>query len=80
MTTRPDYIPSWVPNYCEVQYTDRDELCGNTPVVIGYIPANNVIGAVIDNPQTRIKWSCNWHGGKDHSLGTLEEIFQPEPD
>jgi len=74
-TTRPSYVPSYVPHYCEVQFNERSGLCGDSPVTGGYIPVNNVEVAMLDTPRHRIKWHCLWHGGT-RTVGTLEEIFK----
>jgi len=71
---RPSYIPSWIPHYCEVQY-GAGNLCGNTPVIEMYIPANNIQSAMFDKPKSRIKFSCALHP-KYGVIGTIEEVFR----
>ena len=72
-TTRPSYVPSYVPHHCEIQ--NSIGLCGKSPVILGYLPFSNVEGAMADLPKLRIKWACEDHL-IDRNLGTLEEIFE----
>ena len=74
-TTRPAYVPSYVPHHCEVQH-GNGTLCGQTPVIMAYVPYNNIRSAIADVPKTRIKFTCGRHGMGNNDLGTLEEIFK----
>ena len=75
--TRPSYVPSYVPHHCEVQHALTHGLCGDTPVVAGYVPTNRVEAASMDLSRPRIKWHCEYHAG-GRTIGTLEEIFGDE--
>ena len=73
-TTRPSYVPSYVPHHCEIQ-NSIGYLCGKSPVILGYLPLASVESAMADLPKIRSKWACEDHL-IDHNLGTLEEIFE----